>query len=97
MATLATGFPERLVVTVPDTVPELVPGGPAEPVSPPPPPPPQPKKRKAIDISTKLSKRYLDNSDKDRRFILFSSLLIKNKSFQGNEERLKPPLYYSAP
>jgi hypothetical protein len=70
-ATPATGLPERLFFTLPDTVPVLVPGGPAGPVEPS--FPEQPKRSKAIEMNAKPRKRYLDNPDKGRRFIRFSS------------------------
>jgi hypothetical protein len=70
-ATPATGLPERLFFTVPETVPVLVPGGPAGPVEPS--FPEQPKRNKAIEIDAKPKKRYLDNPDNGRRFIRFPS------------------------
>jgi hypothetical protein len=97
-ATPATGFPERLVLTVPCTVPELVPGGPAGPAGPVS-PFPQPKRSKAIEINGKLRKRYLGNPDKGRRFIPCSSFsqerMIRKKFIAGGKVKiLFSPIQY---
>ena len=73
----ATGFLDMAFITPPDTVPVVDPGEPVAPVGPVDPvlPLPQPKTSKAIEISAKLSRRYLDKLDKGWRFIPLSSFL----------------------
>jgi hypothetical protein len=66
MAAPATGFAEMAFLTFPDTVPVVEPVAPVAPVDPVDPvlPFPHPKKRKAVEMSAKLSRRYLDKLDK---------------------------------